>query len=51
MDPEELKARIQELQAQLQGKQDQVDKIIADMNAINGAIQENKRWLDKLGAE
>lgn len=48
MNIDELKDRLNQLNAQLQGKQNIIDQTVCDMNAIHGAIQEVNYWINQI---
>lgn len=48
MNIDSLEERKQQLNNQLQQQQNIIDQAIANMNAINGAIQECDHWIEKI---
>jgi prefoldin subunit 5 len=45
---ESLDERLKELQKQFQNAQNRADQAMADMNTIDGAMQEVQYWIKKL---
>lgn len=51
MNQEDLKTRIQELVKQYEQAQGFIQKLSSDVLTLQGAIQENQNWLNKLNHE